>query len=197
VNKVQTWQAFFRDGGDDEGGALESIDNSLLAIKTMRRLIIAGYEFPGRDKDVQGFWTLTRTHFGEFLQYVIPENSPLAVEVQKKIGKHLMQLSKLHLNMATTHPADFVLLPNSIDLARDYWSLISRLGEQWGSKSIEGAKVGTDGDEEDESGSQGLATNPCLCEDGLLPYSDLPLQASAGKGREEPSHTYDQNRPSH
>ncbi|KAF7680702.1 arm repeat-containing protein [Alternaria burnsii] len=151
MNKVQTWQAFFRDGGDDEGGALESIDNSLLAIKTMRRLIIAGYEFPGRDKDVQGFWTLTRTHFGEFLQYVIPENSPLAVEVQKKIGKHLMQLSKLHLNMATTHPADFVLLPNSIDLARDYWSLISRLGEQWGSKSIEGAKVGTDGDEEDES----------------------------------------------
>jgi len=151
VNKVQTWQAFFRDGGDGEGGALESIDNSLLAIKTMRRLIIAGYEFPGRDKDVQGFWTLTRTHFGEFLQYVIPENSPLAVEVQKKIGKHLMQLSKLHLNMATTHPADFVLLPNSIDLARDYWSLISRLGEQWGSKSIEGAKVGTDGDEEDES----------------------------------------------
>ncbi|KAI4952770.1 hypothetical protein J4E91_003244 [Alternaria rosae] len=151
VNKVQTWQAFFRDGGDDEGGALESIDNSLLAIKTMRRLIIAGYEFPGRDKDVQEFWTLTRTHLGEFLQYVIPENSPLASEVQKKIGRHLMQLSKLHLNMATTHPADFVLLPNSIELARDYWSLISRLGEQWGSKSIEGAKVGTDGDAEDEA----------------------------------------------
>ncbi|KAL1798924.1 hypothetical protein ACET3X_002961 [Alternaria dauci] len=151
VNKVQTWQAFFRDGGDDEGGALESIDNSLLAIKTMRRLIIAGYEFPGRDKDVQGFWTLSRTHFGEFLQYVMPENSPLAVEIQSKISKHLMQLSKLHLNMATTHPADFVLLPNSIDLARDYWSLISRLGEQWGSKSIEGAKVGTDGDAEDEA----------------------------------------------
>ena len=151
VNKVQAWQAFFRDGGDDEGGALESIDNSLLAIKTMRRLIIAGYEFPGRDKDVQEFWTLTRTHLGEFLQYVIPENSPLASEVQKKIGRHLMQLSKLHLNMATTHPADFVLLPNSIELARDYWSLISRLGEQWGSKSIEGAKVGTDGDAEDEA----------------------------------------------
>ncbi|KAI4934808.1 hypothetical protein J4E85_002668 [Alternaria conjuncta] len=151
VNKVQTWQAFFRDGGDDEGGALESIDNSLLAIKTMRRLIIAGYEFPGRDKDVQEFWTLTRTHLGEFLQYVIPENSPLAGEVQKKIGRHLMQLSKLHLNMTTTHPADFVLLPNSIELARDYWSLISRLGEQWGSKSIEGAKVGTDGDAEDEA----------------------------------------------
>ncbi|KAF1942396.1 ARM repeat-containing protein [Clathrospora elynae] len=151
MNKVQTWQAFFRDGGDDEGGALESIENSLLAVKIMRRLIISGYEFPGREKDVQGFWTLTRTHFGEFLQYVTTEDSPLAEPVQKMIGKHLMQLSKLHLTMATTHPADFVLLPNSVDLARDYWSLVSRLGETWGSKSIEGAKVGTDGDAEDDA----------------------------------------------
>jgi hypothetical protein len=150
VNKVQTWQTFFRDGGDDEGGAIESVDNSLLAIKTIRRLIIAGYEFPGRDKDVQQFWTLTRAHFGEFLQYVTPEDSPLAGKVQKQIGKHLVQLSKLHLNMALTHPADFVLLPNSLDLARDYWSLIAKLGEQWGSKSIEGAKVGTDGDAEED-----------------------------------------------
>jgi hypothetical protein len=150
MNKVQTWQSFFRDGGDDEGGAIESIDNSLLAIKTIRRLIIAGYEFPGRDKDLQQFWSLTRTHFGEFLQYVRPEDSPLAGKVQKQIGKHLMQLSKLHLNMALTHPADFVLLPNSLDLGRDYWSLIAKLGEQWGSKSIEGAKVGTDGDAEED-----------------------------------------------
>ncbi|EMD69487.1 hypothetical protein GGP41_001349 [Bipolaris sorokiniana] len=151
VSKVQTWQTFFRDGGDDEGGAIESIDHSLLAIKTIRRLVIAGYEFPGRDKDIQDFWTLTRTHLGGFLQYVTPENSPLAAEVQKKIGKHLMQLSKLHLNMASTHPSDFVLLPNSLDLARDYWSLIAKVGEQWGSTSIEGAKVSTDGDAEDEA----------------------------------------------
>ncbi|KNG45188.1 importin 11 [Stemphylium lycopersici] len=151
VNKVQTWQAFFRDGGDDEGGAIESIDNSLLAIKTIRRLVIAGYDFPGRDKDIQDFWALSRTHLGEFLQYVTPENSPLAPEVQSKVGKHLMQLSKLHLNMATTHPSDFVLLPNSLDLARDYWSLVARVGEQWGSTSIEGGKVGTDGDAEDEA----------------------------------------------
>ncbi|USP76368.1 hypothetical protein yc1106_03642 [Curvularia clavata] len=151
VNKVQTWQGFFRDGGDDEGGAIDSIDHSLLAIKTLRRLLIAGYEFPGRDKDIQDFWTLTRTHLGEFLQYVTPENSPLALEVQNKVGKHLMQLSKLHLTMATTHPSDFVLLPNSIDLAHDYWSLVSKVGETWGSTSIEGAKIGTDGDAEDEA----------------------------------------------
>lgn len=151
VSKVQTWQTFFRDGGDDEGGALESIENSLLAIKILRRLIIAGYDFPAREKDVQEFWTLTRTHFGEFLQYVTPGNSPLGEDVQKTISKHLMQLSKLHMNMATTHPADFVLLPGSLDLARDYWSLISRVEETWGSKSIEDAKIGTDGDAEDDT----------------------------------------------
>lgn len=151
VNKVQSWQSFFRDGGDDEGGAIESIENSLLAIKVIRRLIIAGYDFPAREKDVQEFWTLTRTHFGQFLPYVTSEDSPLAENTQQKIGRHLMQLSKLHLNMATTHPAGFVLLPNSIDLTRDYWSLISKLGETWGSKSVETAEIGTDGDADDDA----------------------------------------------
>jgi hypothetical protein len=44
-----------------------------------------------------------------------------------------------------------VLLPNSLDLVRDYWSLVSKLGETWGSKSLDGAKIGTDGDDDDET----------------------------------------------
>ncbi|KAF2265528.1 ARM repeat-containing protein [Lojkania enalia] len=151
VSKVQRWQTFFRDGGDDEGGAIEDIENSLLTIKTLRRLIIAGYDFPSREKDVQEFWTLTRTHFGEFLTYVLQEDSPLASSVRILIERHLMQLSKFHLNMAQTHPAGFVLLPSSLDLVRDYWSLVSKLGEAWGSKTLDGATIGTDGDSEDEA----------------------------------------------
>ncbi|KAF2872849.1 armadillo-type protein [Massariosphaeria phaeospora] len=153
VEKVQNWQAFFREGGDDEGGAIESIENSLLAIKTLRRLVIAGYSSPAAEKNVQEFWTLSRTHFGEFIPYVMHEDSPLAPSVRKMIEKHLVQLSKFHLAMATTHPADFVLLPNSLDLVRDYWSLIARLGESWGSKSVDGATIGTDGDAEDDDKS--------------------------------------------
>jgi hypothetical protein len=114
-------------------------------------LVIAGYDFPGREKDVQEFWTMTRTHFGDFFRYVASDDSPLSSSVQKLIEKHLMQLSKLHLNMAVTHPAAFVLLPNSLDLVRDYWSLVSKLGETWGSKSIDGATIGTDGDADDET----------------------------------------------
>ncbi|KAF2465340.1 ARM repeat-containing protein [Lindgomyces ingoldianus] len=151
VQKVQSWQTFFRDGGDDEGGALEDIDNSLLAIKALRRLIIAGYDFPARDKDVQAFWTLTRTHFAEFLRYAMQEDSPLAPSVRRLIEKHLMQLAKFHLAMAQTHPADFVLLPNTIDLVRDYWSLVAKLGESWGSESLDHAQIGTDGDSEDDA----------------------------------------------
>lgn len=151
VSKVQRWQAFFRDGGENDGGALESIETSLLAIKTIRRLIVAGYDFPAREKDVQEFWTLTRSHLGEFLHYVTAEHTTLTEPVQKAINKHLMQLSKLHVNMAVTHPADFVLLAQSLDLARDYWSLIARVGETWGTKSIENAKIGTDGDAEDDT----------------------------------------------
>lgn len=150
VNKVQNWTTFFRDGGDDEGGAIDSIETSLLAIKIIRRLLIAGFEFPARDKDVREFWTLSRDHFGQFYQYVASEDSPLASSVRSLIEKHLMQLAKLHLNMATTHPADFVLLPNSLDLVRDYWSLDAKLGETWGSKSLDGAKIGTDGDNDDD-----------------------------------------------
>ncbi|KAH3960056.1 hypothetical protein HBH70_228430 [Parastagonospora nodorum] len=151
VSKVQSWQSFFRDGGDDEGDAIQSIETSLLAIKVIRRLLIAGYDFPGREKDVQEFWTMSRTHFGDFFQYVASDESPLAPSVQKLVEKHLLQLSKLHMNMAVTHPAAFALLPNSLDLVRDYWSLVSKLGETWGSKSLDGAKIGTDGDADDET----------------------------------------------
>lgn len=150
VSKVQSWQQFLREGGDDEGGALEDIENSLIAIKIIRRLVVSSYDFPGREKDVHELWTLSRTFFGEFIPYV-QEDSALAPPVRKLVEKHLMQLSKFHYFMAVEHPADFVLMPDSIDLVRAYWSLVSRLGETWGSKSVEDAKIGTDGDEEDDA----------------------------------------------
>jgi hypothetical protein len=79
------------------------------------------------------------------------EDSPLAPSVRSLIEKHLVQLSKFHLAMAKDRPADFVLLPDSIDLVRDYWTLVAKLGESWGSKSLDGTKIGTDGDSEDET----------------------------------------------
>ncbi|KAF2731946.1 ARM repeat-containing protein [Polyplosphaeria fusca] len=150
VNKVQAWQSFFHDGGDDEGGAIENIESSLLTIKALRRLIIAGYDYHSREKDVQEFWTVTRTHFGDLLPYVLHE-SPLAPGVRNLVEKHLVQLAKFHLAMAQHHPTGFVLLPNSLELVHNYWALVSKLGETWGSKTLDDARIGTDGDSDDEA----------------------------------------------
>src|ERR1700739_114284 len=51
VGKVQGWKAFLERGGEDEGGALDNIEQSLLAIRVIRRLVVAGYEFPNRERD--------------------------------------------------------------------------------------------------------------------------------------------------
>jgi hypothetical protein len=153
VNKVQRWQTFLREGGDDEGGALEDLENSLLAMKTLRRLVIAGYDFPGREKDVQEFWGLTQNIFGEFGQQVVGrDDSPLGPGPTRLVEKHLMQLSKFHLAMARYHPTDFVLLPGSLNLIQHvYWGLVAQLGRTWKAPSLDGATNGTDGDADDEA----------------------------------------------
>lgn len=151
MEKVQQWLAFLQHGGDDEGGALESIEQSLLAIKVLRRVLVSGFEFPNRDSDVQQFWGIARNQLGDFLAVTSQDPSPLSPPVRELVEKHLLQLAKLHLEMAKTHPAAFVLLPDSINTTKAYWGLIVKFGENFGTKqpSIDG-QIGTDGDADDD-----------------------------------------------
>ncbi|KAH0536577.1 hypothetical protein FGG08_006561 [Glutinoglossum americanum] len=135
VDKVQGWKAFLEGGGEDEGGAIEDIEQSLLAIRVIRRLLTAGYEFPNRGKDVREFWIILRTHFGYFLDVVMREPQILSDEVQRLVENHLIQIAKLHLNMARGNATAFALLPDSVALLRAYWGLISKFGETFGSKT--------------------------------------------------------------
>jgi hypothetical protein len=64
--------------------------------------------------------------------------------VHKAIEKHLLQMSKLHVEMAKTHPASFALLPNSIPLVHSYWSLVVKLGENYDS-------LGSGGEDEEKT----------------------------------------------
>lgn len=151
MSKVQQWLAFLQHGGDDEGGALESIEQSLLAIKVLRRILVSGFDFPNRDTDVQQFWGIVRNQLGELLTLTSQEPATLSQPVKELVEKHLLQLSKLHLEMAKSHPAAFVLLPDSLNITKAYWGLIVKFGENFGTKQTSTAgQISTDGDAEDD-----------------------------------------------
>ncbi|KAF3484083.1 KapH [Arthroderma uncinatum] len=151
VEKVQKWGTFLESGGDDEGGALEAVEQSLMALKVIRRLIVSGFEYPNRESDVQGFWALSLTHLSNFYSLLQRQPSTLPPAVEKLISKHVLQLSKLHLEMARSHPAAFGLFPQSVDMVKSYWGLVVELGKTYGSTDLSKMKAGTDGDaDEDE-----------------------------------------------
>ncbi|KAB8260597.1 armadillo-type protein [Aspergillus pseudonomiae] len=131
VDKVNKWASLLEQGVADEGALLESLEQSLVSLKVVRRLVIAGYEHPNRHNEVKDFWLLTHSHLSRFLHFIsgsinLPEN------VQKAVEKHILQLSKLHVEMAKDRAASFALLPDSIPLVRSYWSLVVKLGENYG-----------------------------------------------------------------
>lgn len=151
LNKVTFWRSFLETGGDDEGGALDSIEQSLLALRVLRRLLIAAYDFPNRHVEVQEFWIVLGAQLRQMLNIVLQGTSSLDVSVKRLIGKHVIQLAKLHLSMAQSHPAGFALLPDSTDLACTYWRAITHFGENFGSqKTILPLRIGTDSDVEDD-----------------------------------------------
>ncbi|PYH43275.1 putative importin 11 [Aspergillus saccharolyticus JOP 1030-1] len=143
VDKVNTWAAWLEQGGADETTLLETIEQSLVSLKVIRRLVIAGFEHPNRDKDVREFWVLTHSHFSRFLGFV---NGPAAAseQLRRAVEKHLLQLSKLHVEMAKDRPASFALLPDSIRLVQAYWTLVTQLGEKY-------SELGADGESEGKS----------------------------------------------
>lgn len=151
VDKVQTWRTFLLNGGDDEGRASEAIGQSLLAIRVLRRLIIAGYDFPNRHNEMAEIWNVVGTQLDEILSFVMSDSYPIHSNVRCLIEKHLVQFAKLHLIMAQEHPAGFVLLPGSVNLARAYWKLIKQFGQTFGLHSIDGfSKIGDHGDVNDD-----------------------------------------------
>ena len=148
---VQIWMSFLHNGGDDEGGAIDSMEQSLLALRVLRRLVVQ-YDFPNRHQDQQEVWRVVNTHFGDMLALLTPEKASLLHAAPRAaIEFHLVQISKLHLNMAKDHPAAFALLPDSISLARAYWSLARQLSSTYGLRSDSMfTSIGSDGDPEDE-----------------------------------------------
>lgn len=148
VEKVNNWGALVEYNRLDDASLPDLLGETLSSLKVLRRLIIAGFEHPNRDKDVQGFWSLSHTQFAKFFSYVEPTASS-SPNVSALIKKHLLQFSKLHVEMAKTHPAAFALLPDCVALVKSYWMVVSRLGEAYEAEGLSQNRqfAGGDGDE--------------------------------------------------
>ena len=153
--RVHIWMAFLHNGGNDESVASDSMEQTLFALRVLRRLIIQ-YDFPNRHQDLHDVWRVVNSHFQDMLILLSPQKlSHLHQAQQAAIELHLIQISKLHLNMVKDHPAAFALLPDSISLVQAYWGFARQLGETYGLRSDTlSANIGRDGDVEDESSFQ-------------------------------------------
>ncbi|KAL8869219.1 MAG: hypothetical protein Q9174_004434 [Haloplaca sp. 1 TL-2023] len=128
VDKMQTWMTFLNEGGDDEGGAIISIEQSLLAVRILRRLLVAGWDFPNRSGEVQEAWSLINSHLKRLLS-LLADQTAVSETVKRLIEKHLRQMGKLHVNLAKDHPAGFALLKDSTYLLSFYWNIVTRFDE--------------------------------------------------------------------
>ena len=163
LEKITIWLGFFDGRGDDEGWAVDAMETTLFTLKILRRLLIAGYEYPNHDIGVPRLWQHSQHHFGQFLVMVTQEPPVVVSPAKDLIEKHLIQFSKLHVQMVDKHPAAFALLPNSVDLAQAYWGLVSRFGDGYGSgKGDVGFKTS-----HDISSSDQLPAMEKLCVKGL------------------------------
>ncbi|KAL9612547.1 MAG: hypothetical protein Q9204_008952, partial [Flavoplaca sp. TL-2023a] len=153
LDKVQAWMTFFHQGGSDEGGAINSVEQSLLALRVLRRLLIAGWDTPNRSNEVKEFWNILSIHLKDMLSMALQESSSLHENVRRLVEKHLRQIAKLHVNLAKTHPSGFALLPSSVELVSTYWSIAHQFGETYGSRSFtaSGLGIGQSSDDIDQS----------------------------------------------
>ncbi|KAL2174760.1 armadillo-type protein [Thermothelomyces heterothallicus CBS 202.75] len=123
TEKTAQWQDLWTKGVGDEATVGFAVENSLTALKVLRRLVTVGYEQPHTDPMVCGFWSLSQSQFDQFLSGV-GEGSWVPAPYQDAVGKHLIQFTKLHIDMSEQHPASFPVLPNSIPLVKAYWNLV-------------------------------------------------------------------------
>ncbi|PNS13940.1 hypothetical protein CAC42_1431 [Sphaceloma murrayae] len=163
LDRLRQWQGIVANSGNMQE-ALTLMTQSLLSIKTLRRLIISGYDFPNRETDVSEFWKITLSQVDSLMFIVGGQGPTLDGQAKLSAQKHLLQLSKFHLDMAEQHPSGFVLLPSSLDLVRAYWGFARVYSESYGSKSTSA----NDTHDDDEGESADSRTSGKLSLNGLL-----------------------------
>lgn len=112
---------------------------SVQVLKILRRLIIAGYDYPHRETDVQEYWMMTQSHLQVYLELI--HRDGLSATYKEAAGSHITQLAKFHCQVAEVHPVSFALLPHTTSLARNYWSAACTMRERQLEASRQGSEV--------------------------------------------------------
>lgn len=130
------WMQVLAHGAPSASPELEmEMKTSLLALRVLRRLVSVGYEYPHLDKVVQALWSLSQEQLGQLLALAMAGSDGEGGDqgatrpYQEIAGKHLLQFTKLHLDMSESHAASFVVLPGTLPLVRAYWDLVARFAE--------------------------------------------------------------------
>ncbi|KAH9906514.1 putative importin 11 [Xylariomycetidae sp. FL2044] len=126
--KSTAWIGFLSTQQGEQEHAKLAMQNSLMAFKILRRLLIVGYDYPDKDNTVQQVWTFSQTQFAQCLSFASRDN-PFPAPFDELVGKHLLQFAKLHVEMADVHAGSFPSLPNSLDLVRAYWDLVANFAK--------------------------------------------------------------------
>ena len=133
------------------------MQQSLLAIKILRRLLISGYEHPNRNQEAASLWSFSYQTSIRIIPLIHSDAPNLPNDLSVLLGRHALQFAKLHHGMARDHPAAFALLPDALGLIQSYWGWIVDFGKNsFGSEkiapsAISSAKIGNDGDANDQS----------------------------------------------
>lgn len=150
IGNVQAWQELLGQQPVPEV-AVQTMNISLLALKIMRRLMVCGYEFPNRAPEVSQAWTILQQHIWSF--YSAETEIIASDDVAKMLKKHIVHIGKLFLDVSSSHPAAFGLLPNTLELLSKYWEVVVGHGEllaAQGKKTVNGISGGDGEIEETE-----------------------------------------------
>jgi len=156
IRHVQVWQNLLGQPSAPAERTQQMMTISLSALKIMRRLIVAGYEFPNRATEVNQAWTLLREHVWVFFN-ADSEVAAASVEINGLLRKHVVNIGKVFLDVIAHHQAAFALLPGTLELLGRYWEVVVAHGETLAAQSkstahdINGASTGSNDVAEDEA----------------------------------------------
>lgn len=151
-NGMQNVLVGLRSGEIEDHYLQLSLDQTLLAIKVVRRLAVVGYEFPNRASEVHQLSDNLSNNLQELLHLNYGSPTAPSHNIHQLLDRHLVQIAKFHLEMAQMHPIAFCLM-NGTQRIQQYWQLISNFGESYGSPSAGFTRLDPSGDASTETKS--------------------------------------------